>query len=107
MGLRDKYAYAIQTAKGKFHGNAEERDGKLYFKGTVASEADKNQIWNAIKTIPDWQKDVVADIRVTGGPAAPRAAAPAPAPASTGTPAAAAGRTYTVQPGDTLSKIAK
>ena len=40
------------------------RDGKLYFKGTVASEADKNEIWNAIKTIPDWQKDIVADIQV-------------------------------------------
>jgi len=29
MGLRDTYAYAIQTAKGKFNGNAEEREGKL------------------------------------------------------------------------------
>ena len=98
MGLRDKYAWAIQTAKGKFHGNAEEREGKLHFKGTVATENEKNEIWNAIKTIPDWQKEVVADIQVTGGPAsAPKpAAAPAPAP-----------RTYTVKPGDTLSKIAK
>jgi len=87
------YAYAIQTAKGKFHGNAEERDGKLYFKGTVATEAEKNEIWTAIKTIPTWQNDIVADIQVTGGPAA------APAPA--------AGRTYTVKAGDTLSGIAK
>ena len=94
MGLRDKYAYAIQTAKGKFQGNAEEREGKLYFKGTVSSEKDKNDIWNAIKTIPDWQKEVVADIEVK---AAPAAAAPSPA----------APRTYTVKPGDTLSKIAK
>ena len=92
MGMRDMYAYAIQTAKGKFHGNAEERDGKLYFKGTVATEAEKNEIWTAIKTIPTWQKDVVADIVVTGGPAA---AAPA------------AAKTYTVKPGDTLSHIAK
>ena len=91
MGLRDTYAYAIQTAKGKFHGNAEERDGKLYFKGTVATEAEKNELWSAIKTIPTWQKDVVADIQVTGGPAAP----------------AAGGKTYTVKPGDTLGKIAK
>jgi len=98
MGLRDKYAYAIQTAKGKFQGNAEEREGKLYFKGTVSSEKDKNDIWNAIKTIPDWQKEVVADIQVTA-PAAQAAAAPAPSPA--------APRTYTVKPGDTLSKIAK
>jgi len=91
MGLRDTYAYAIQTAKGKFHGGAEERDGKLYFKGTVATEAEKNELWTAIKTIPTWQKDIVADIQVTGGPAA----------------APAAAKTYTVRAGDTLSAIAK
>jgi nucleoid-associated protein YgaU len=90
MGLRDTYAYAIQTAKGKFHGGAEERDGKLYFKGTVATEAEKNELWDAIKTIPTWQKDIVADIKVTGAPAA-----------------AAAAKTYTVKAGDTLSAIAK
>jgi nucleoid-associated protein YgaU len=90
MGLRDKYAYAIQTAKGKFYGNAEEKDGKLFFKGTVGSEDIKNEIWNAIKTIPDWRDDIVAEITVT------------PAPAAEAAPA-----TYTVQAGDTLSKIAK
>jgi nucleoid-associated protein YgaU len=93
------YAYAIQTAKGKFHGNAEERDGKLYFKGTVATEAEKNEIWTAIKTIPTWQHDVVADIQVTGGPAARSTAAPVQEPA--------AAKTYTVKSGDTLSAIAK
>jgi nucleoid-associated protein YgaU len=98
MGLRDTYAYAIQTAKGKFHGGAEERDGKLYFKGTVATDAEKNEIWNAIKTIPTWQQDIVADIQVTGGPAA--GGTPAAAPA-------AGARTYTVKAGDTLSAIAK
>jgi len=98
MGLRDTYAYAIQTAKGKFHGNAEERDGKLYFKGTVATEAEKNEIWSAIKTIPTWQKDIAADIQVTGGPAA----------AGSGTGSAqASAKTYTVKAGDTLSAIAK
>ena len=91
MGLRDTYAYAIQTAKGKFNGSAEERDGKLHFKGTVASEAQKNELWDAIKTIPTWKNDIVADIQVTGGPAA----------------AAPAAKTYTVKAGDTLSAIAK
>jgi nucleoid-associated protein YgaU len=91
MGLRDKYAYAIQVCKGKFIGNAEERDGKLYFKGTVATDEQKNEIWNAIKTIPDWQKEVVADISVSGAPTA-----------TTGQL-----RTHTVQAGETLSKIAK
>jgi nucleoid-associated protein YgaU len=94
MGLRNTYAYAIQKAKGKFQGGAEERDGKLYFKGTVATEAERNEIWNAIKIIPTWQKDIVADIQVTGGPSV-AAAAPA------------AKETYTVKPGDTLGKIAR
>src|SRR5688500_20343445 len=89
MGLREKYAYAISQAKGKFDGGAEERDGKLYFTGSVKTENEKNEIWTAIKTIPDWKDEIVADIKVTGGPAA---AAPA-----------AAAKTYTVKAGDTLS----
>jgi LysM repeat protein len=91
MGLRDKYSYAIAQAKGKFDGSAQERDGKLHFVGTVKTEEDKNQLWNAIKTIPDWQKEIVADIKVVGGPAA--------APQTS--------QTYTVKAGDTLSAIAK
>ena len=70
MGLRDKYAYAISQAKGRFDGSAEEKDGKLHFVGTVKSESDKNEIWSAIKTIPEWKNDIVADIKVTGGGAA-------------------------------------
>jgi len=96
MGLRDTYAYAIQTAKGKFHGNAEEHDGKLHFKGTVATEAEKNQLWDAIKTIPTWQKDIVADIKVTG-----------PSAGNGATAAGPSAKTYTVKAGDTLSGIAK
>lgn len=91
MGLRDTYSYAISVAKGKFDGNAEERDGKLHFKGKVKSDQEANEIWQAIKTIPSWRDDIVADIQVTGG----------------GTPAATAGRTYTVKSGDTLSQISK
>jgi nucleoid-associated protein YgaU len=101
MGLRDKYAYAIQTAKGKFDGSAQERDGKLYWAGTVKTEAEANEIWNAIKTIPDWRNDIVADIKVVGGAAAAGSGAGAGAAAGT------AGRSYTVKAGDTLSGIAK
>lgn len=90
MGLRDTYSYAIQQAKGKFDGSAQEKDGKLHFVGSVKTEEEKNELWNAIKTIPDWKTDIVADIKVTGGPAAAKGA-----------------RTHTVKSGDTLSKIAK
>jgi LysM repeat protein len=107
MGLRDKYNHAVQTAKGlRMDGSAEERDGKLHFNGTVNSEDEKNQIWNALKTVPDWQKDIVADIKVRPGatakaaPSAPAASQPASAPGG-------AANTYTVQAGDTLGGIAK
>jgi LysM repeat protein len=99
MGLRDKYAYAVTTAKNlRMDGAAEERDGKLHFNGTVNSEDEKNQIWNALKTIPDWQKEIVADIKVRPGFA--KAPTPQQAPA-------AQQSSYTVQSGDTLSAIAK
>ena len=100
MSLKGTYQWALKTAEGKFHGTTDERDGKLYFNGTVATDAEKNQIWDAIKTIPSWQKDVVADIRVTGGPGNG-------AKTATAAPASPSSKTYTVKSGDTLSRIAK
>jgi nucleoid-associated protein YgaU len=94
------------VAEGKFHGTIEERDGKFRMKGTVATEKEKNEIWAAIKTIPTWQDEVAADIRVTGGPE-PTAAAPAAKPAPPPQAAPAQPKTYTVKSGDTLSRIAK
>jgi nucleoid-associated protein YgaU len=92
MTLRDKYNHAIQTAKGfRMEGSADERDGKLYFRGTVKNQDEANKIWDAIKTVPDWRNDVIAEIKVGGGAAA----------------GAAQPTTYTVKAGDTLSKIAK
>ena len=89
MGLlTGKYKYAMETAKG-FHldGTTEERDGKLYIKGTVQTQDQANKIWDALKTIPDWKNEIVADISAKGGTAVEES--------------------YTVKPGDTLSKIAK
>jgi nucleoid-associated protein YgaU len=105
MGLRDKYSQAVMTAKQLgMEGSAEERDGKLHFKGTVKSEDEKNQIWNALKTVPDWQKDVMADIKVkAGGLQGDERTRSVPQP----TPAKAAMKSYTVKSGDTLSEIAK
>ena len=87
MDLRAKYDHAIQTAKKLgFQGAATQEGDKLHFKGTVHSEAEKNEIWGAIKGVADWKNDINADITVVPG---------------------AAGKTYTVKAGDTLSKIAK
>ena len=96
--LRDKYNFAIQTAKDlRMQGSADEREGKLYFHGTVNTQAEANKIWDAIKTIPDWSKDVVADIKASSPTAA----------AGTSGQSGAGESTYTVKSGDTLSKIAK
>ena len=92
MNLRDKYNHAIQTAKGfRMQGSAEERDGKLYFKGVVKNQDEVNKIWDAIKTVPDWRNDIVGEVTID-----PNAKAQA-----------AQESTYTVKAGDTLSKIAK
>jgi nucleoid-associated protein YgaU len=94
VNLRDKYNHAVQTAKNfRMDGSAQEKDGKLHFSGTVGSEAEKNAIWDALKTVPDWRNEVVADIRVT-----PKAGVGAPVSSM---------KTYTVKKGDTLSKIAR
>jgi len=86
MSLRDKYAAAIHVAKSVgMQGAAEEANGRLQFKGTVTSEDDKNKIWDALKSVPTWKDELNAQIDVV-------------APAAV---------TYTVQSGDTLSKIAK
>ena len=91
MTLRDKYNHAIQTAKNvRMQGSADERDGKLHFKGTTQTQDEANKIWDAIKTVPTWSQEVVADIRAVGGEAARELPT-----------------TYTVKSGDTLSKIAK
>src|SRR5690348_12153638 len=98
MALRDKYSQAIQTAKSLgMQGAAEEREGKLHFHGTVKTPDEANRIWDAIKTVPSWSQEVVADIRATGqAQSGPQSSA-----------AQSAGRTYTVKSGDTLSRIAQ
>jgi nucleoid-associated protein YgaU len=93
MSLRGTYAYSVDMAQKMGLSSIDERDGKLYFKGTVATQEDANKIWDAIKTIPTWSTDVVADIQ----------AKPGSAQAKPGS----ADQTYTVKAGDTLSKIAK
>jgi len=88
MNLREKYNHAIQTAKDlRMQGSADERDGKLFFKGTVKNQSEVNRIWDAIKTVPDWRNDLVGEISID--PQAPKDV------------------TYTLKPGDTLSKIAR
>ena len=104
VGLREKYNHAIQTAKSlHMDGGADERNGKLYFNGAVNSVDEKNQIWNALKTVPDWDKEVVAYIKVKATAAQSSAAGPTSHQAAAATPTLS----YTVQSGDTLSALAR
>lgn len=100
--LKNKYAKALDTIKQRgvvlAHMNM---DGdKLYLQGAAPSDAIKNEVWNAVKEADASYSDLTLDLSVD--PSLPQPAEPAPAAA----PAPAA-KTYTVKPGDTLSKIAK
>lgn len=95
VNLHDKYNQALQTAQGFNIGlQTEEKGGKLYLKGRGPQD-QVNKIWDALKTVPDWRNDIVADIQTVA------------APPSAVQSATASVTTYTVKAGDTLSKIAK
>jgi LysM repeat protein len=70
---------------------------KLFIKGTAPSQQAKDAIWNQIKLVDPSYSDLTADITVE---------APQQRAAAVGG-AAAGGQTYTVKPGDTLSKISQ
>ncbi|MGA7855424.1 MAG: LysM peptidoglycan-binding domain-containing protein [Candidatus Acidiferrales bacterium] len=74
-------------------------DNKLYVRAQAPSQDVKNKVWDQIKLVDPTFSDLTADID------APAAAAAAAA-ASAGGPSSSA-RTYTVQPGDSLSKISR
>jgi nucleoid-associated protein YgaU len=73
---------------------------KLLIRASAPSADLKNRIWDQIKLVDPSFSDLTADIQ------APAAAAAAAAGAG-GAASTRASRTYTVQPGDNLSKISK
>lgn len=72
---------------------------KLLIRASAPSADLKNRVWDQIKLVDPTFSDLIADIQA---PAAAAAAA-----AAGGAPSKSAARTYTVQPGDSLSKISK
>jgi nucleoid-associated protein YgaU len=71
---------------------------KLFIRATAPSADLKNRVWDQIKLVDPTFSDLTAEIQ------APAAAAAAAAGGASSAPAA---RTYTVQAGDSLSKISK
>ncbi|CAN5625110.1 hypothetical protein BH18ACI3_BH18ACI3_09190 [soil metagenome] len=91
MALRDKYQTVIDLANqlGVANVTTEDGEGFLRIHGTAPSEDVKKQLWDEYNRIdPEYRTgDLVLDIE-TGGMGGP-----------------ASGTTYTVQSGDSLSKI--
>ena len=62
--LQLKYSKAIELAEQADIDSApEEHDGRLCFIGTVRAPADVSKIWEAIRAQPEWDAEVIADIR--------------------------------------------
>jgi nucleoid-associated protein YgaU len=103
--LKNKYKGALDTIqqKGVRLSHLHVQDNKLFIQGAAPSEQIKNEVWNQIKAADSSYSDLTADITVDTSLPQPQQAAAASATA--GRPGG--GRTYKVQPGDTLSKIAK
>lgn len=94
--LKQKYAsvFAVVQQQGVRLAQLHVQDNKLFMRGAAPSETIKNALWNQIKAVNPAYDDITADITIDSS-------LPQPSPAS------GPQRTYTVKPGDSLSKIAK
>jgi LysM repeat protein len=95
--LKQKYASVLQVIQSRNVrlDHLHVQDNKLVIQGAAPNEGIKNEVWNAIKAVDPSYSDLNCDISIDSS---------LPAPAVT---TGAEGQTYTVQPGDSLSKIAK
>jgi nucleoid-associated protein YgaU len=93
--LKSKYAsvLAVVQQQGVRLTHFHVQDNKLFMQGAAPSEAIKNAVWNQIKAINPACDDISADIAVDSSLTQPQSAG-------------ASKQTYTVKPGDSLSKIA-
>lgn len=101
--LKKKYQAALDTIsrEGVRLTHLHVQDNKLFIQGAAPSQDVKNDVWNQIKAADASYSDVTCDLTVDSSLPQPAKAQAAAAGAASGT------RTYKVQPGDSLSKIAK
>ncbi|MGI9073477.1 MAG: LysM peptidoglycan-binding domain-containing protein [Bryobacteraceae bacterium] len=103
--LKNKYNSVLEFIKqnGVHLTHLHVQDNKLVIQGAAPSEEIKNQVWNRIKAVDSSYSDLTCDLKVDASLPQPQATQAAAASANV----SASGRSYKVQPGDTLSKIAK
>lgn len=97
--LKTKYQSVLNfmQSQGVQVQNLNMEGDRLFIRASAPSAELKNRVWDQIKLVDPTFSDLLADIQ------APAAAAAAVGGAASTT----AARTYTVQPGDSLSKISK
>ncbi|MBV8552574.1 MAG: LysM peptidoglycan-binding domain-containing protein [Acidobacteriaceae bacterium] len=104
--LKNKYRSALDAIQrlGVRLTHLHVQDNKLFIQGAAPSQDAKNEVWNQIKAADPAYSDLTCDLTIDPS-LAPQKTQAAAASASAG--ASASTRTYTVKPGDTLSKIAE
>jgi LysM repeat protein len=103
--LKQKYQSALNLIQqsGVRLSHVHVQDNKLFVQGEAPSEQVKNKVWDEIKRIDPSYSDLTCDLTVN-----PSLAPPAAQQAQqTGASAAGGMQTYTVQAGDSLSKISR
>jgi nucleoid-associated protein YgaU len=100
--LKTKYQSVLNLiqSQGVQLQNLNMEGDKPLIRASAPSADLKNRVWDQIKLVDPSFSDLIADIQAPAAAAAAAAAAVGAAPKS-------AARTYTVQPGDSLSKISK
>jgi LysM repeat protein len=104
--LKQKYQSALNLMQqsGVRLSHVHVQDNKLFVQGEAPSDQVKNKVWDEIKRVDSSYSDLTCDLTVNTSlpqPAAQQAAQQAGASAAGGM------QTYTVQAGDSLSKISR
>jgi len=91
--LKQKYASVLELIQRRNVrlDHLHVQDEKLFLQGAAPNQDVKNEVWNAIKAVDPGFGDLTCDLSIDSS-------LPAPAPEA---------QKYTVQSGDSLSKIAK
>jgi LysM repeat protein len=103
--LRSKFQsiFTVMQQQGVQVTNIWVDNGKLNFQADAPSQVAKNLVWDQIKLFTNYEQEIMADIKAPETVTPPQTFAAAASPQGV----TQTGRVYSVQAGDTLSKIAQ